>query len=275
MDKKNRAEDYETISFNSHDDFTFEPENLKDAKKVTITCKNNNQNPLQLLIRADNELTVGALNIFYPKPKTIDLEWCFIEIQGRQKDKNDLARKINYSKIKDYLKKGLNPALIDVTITNNEAALVDISTDTEKLTERGYLKKHSTIGNYIERSKKSVILSFVSSNHNEDVNKLTVYFINQKCINTSDIKEDGTFKMAGGVSPTGTGIAYLVLDDDGNIKSENIIHEVMHALGLNHTFSSTHKFKDTKTDNYMDYENTKKYTYKWQWEKLQGYSKLK
>ena len=273
--KKNRAEDYETISFNSHDDFTFEPENLKDAKKVTITCKNNNQNPLQLLIRADNELTVGALNIFYPKPKTIDLEWCFIEIQGRQKDKNDLARKINYSKIKDYLKKGLNPALIDVTITNNEAALVDISTDTEKLTERGYLKKHSTIGNYIERSKKSVILSFVSSNHNEDVNKLTVYFINQKCINTSDIKEDGTFKMAGGVSPTGTGIAYLVLDDDGNIKSENIIHEVMHALGLNHTFSSTHKFKDTKTDNYMDYENTKKYTYKWQWKKLQEYSKLK
>ncbi|MBU2949426.1 metallopeptidase [Tamlana agarivorans] len=48
----------------------------------------------------------------------------------------------------------------------------------------------------------------------------------------------------------------------------------MHALGLNHSFSDTHRFKDTKTDNYMDYENNKKHTYKWQWKKLHEYSKL-
>ena len=67
----------------------------------------------------------------------------------------------------------------------------------------------------------------------------------------------------------------MVLDPESSINSENIIHEIMHAFGLKHTFESNHKFKDTKTDNYMDYENTKKHTYKWQWEKLQEYSKLK
>ena len=66
-----------------------------------------------------------------------------------------------------------------------------------------------------------------------------------------------------------------MLDLDGKIKSENIIHEVMHSLGLEHTFETEHKFKDGRTDNYMDYDNTKKHTYKWQWEKLHEYSKLK
>ncbi|PKH53015.1 metallopeptidase [Tenacibaculum sp. Bg11-29] len=49
----------------------------------------------------------------------------------------------------------------------------------------------------------------------------------------------------------------------------------MHALGLKHTFESKHKFKNTKTDNYMDYHNNKKHTYKWQWKNLHKYSKLK
>lgn len=272
--KKSRADDYETISFNSHDDFSFEPENLKGAKKVKITCKNTNENPAYLLLKADNELTVGALNIFYPKPKTIDLEWCFVEIN--KNDKKSLEDEIKKEKLESYLKKGLNPALIDVTITNSEATIVDISADTKKLTDRGYLKKHSTIGNYIERSKKNIILSFVSNKHKEDTNKLTIYFINQKCINEKDITEDGEFKLAGGISPTGTGIAYLVLDNQGNIKSENIIHETMHALGLHHSFKGgIHQFKDNKTDNYMDYQNNKKHTYKWQWKKLQEYAKLK
>lgn len=47
-------------------------------------------------------------------------------------------------------------------------------------------------------------------------------------------------------------------------------HEVMHALGLEHTFVSIaqHTFNDTKTDNYMDYNNTAKHTFLWQWRLL-------
>ena len=36
--KKGKADDYETISFEPHADFTFEPKNLKDAEKVKIIC---------------------------------------------------------------------------------------------------------------------------------------------------------------------------------------------------------------------------------------------
>ena len=48
-----------------------------------------------------------------------------------------------------------------------------------------------------------------------------------------------------------------------------IPHELMHALGLEHTFDSksTYTFKEGATQNYMDYNNTKETTSKWQWDR--------
>ncbi len=281
--KKSAAEDYTTVAFEKHPDFTYEPENLIGAKTVKIKCTENNPNPAQLLIKADDELIVGAINVFYPKPKSIELDWCFVEIQGKNKkgnliDNSVLKYKIDKSKIEKYLKKGLNPALIDVAVSNNEAIIVDISKYTKKLEKEKHLRRYpdNIIGRYIERNRAGVVFSYFSEEHNADANKITVYFINQKCIRTKDIQDDGTYKSYGGLSPTGEGIAYLVLDPDGNIKSENIIHETLHALGLKHTFEGvTHNFKKRKTDNYMDHENSKERTYKWQWDKLHKYKKLK
>lgn len=51
-------------------------------------------------------------------------------------------------------------------------------------------------------------------------------------------------------------------------------HELMHALGLEHTFeekdhpNKEHIFSKGSTQNYMDYNNTKKTTFKWQWDIL-------
>ncbi|RLK02502.1 type VI secretion system tube protein TssD [Tenacibaculum discolor] len=286
-DTKKKAKQYESIAFEEHPDFSFEPKNLKGVKEVKVTCKNNNVTPAQILIKADDKLTVGALNIYYPKPKTIDLEWYFVEIQGNDTDKGALENKVDKQKLEDSLKKGLNPALIDVTITNNSPKVLDFTEYSQKLKKHGFLKTHfdNKIGNYIERSRKHVVLHYINETHsNRDINKITVYFINQKCVNEKDIKSDGTYDTSGGISPTNEGIAYLVLDPDGKIATENIIHEVMHALGLRHTFNegkvdktkrAKHQFKDNKTDNYMDYKNDKRHTYKWQWKKLHQYSKLK
>ncbi|WP_314199850.1 peptidase [Capnocytophaga sputigena] len=62
-----------------------------------------------------------------------------------------------------------------------------------------------------------------------------------------------------------------------------IPHELMHALGLAHTFDEEgryhrnrkHIFEKAKTDNYMDYDNTKKSTFKWQWDILRKSPYLK
>ena len=47
-----------------------------------------------------------------------------------------------------------------------------------------------------------------------------------------------------------------------------IPHEIMHVLDLEHTFDSKETYLFTKgaTKNYMDYDNSKEYTFKWQWE---------
>ena len=51
-----------------------------------------------------------------------------------------------------------------------------------------------------------------------------------------------------------------------------IPHELMYALGLEHTFeekehpNKEHIFRKESTENYMDYDNTKKTTFKWQWD---------
>ena len=52
--------------------------------------------------------------------------------------------------------------------------------------------------------------------------------------------------------------------------SKDIPHEVMHALDLEHTFETAaqHAFNKSKTDNYMDYDNTAKHTFVWQWRLL-------
>ncbi|KGN74495.1 hypothetical protein HQ47_04365 [Porphyromonas macacae] len=68
----------------------------------------------------------------------------------------------------------------------------------------------------------------------------------------------------------------MFLGNKGQIDpATEIPHEVMHALGVGHTFlnqrkerqsSQKHLFNKTKTDNYMDYNNSKNTTWKWQWE---------
>ena len=48
-----------------------------------------------------------------------------------------------------------------------------------------------------------------------------------------------------------------------------IPHEIMHALGLKHTFEKgKYLFEQKSTKNYMDYDNKKESTFFWQWQLL-------
>ncbi len=131
--KIKKEEEYQSIVFEEHPDFTIIPidkkgtkVDLKKAKKIKITCNNTNQKTVQIKIIAD-EKEAGAINFWYPKPKTIDLKWYFIELTGNDKDNDDLKHKIDRSKLEALLKKGLNPALIDVNILNKNAEIIDMT----------------------------------------------------------------------------------------------------------------------------------------------------
>ncbi|KGN69781.1 hypothetical protein HR09_03625 [Porphyromonas gulae] len=65
----------------------------------------------------------------------------------------------------------------------------------------------------------------------------------------------------------------MFLGNKGHIDpATEIPHEVMHVLGASHTFqddrnkNQKHFFNKTETNNYMDYNNNKITTWKWQWD---------
>ncbi len=284
LDKSLRhEEEYKEVKFEEHPDFTFEPIDRKDkstplieAKKVRITCHNHNAATAQIKVLADGK-NAGAINFWYPHPKSIKLEWCFVEITGEDEDFNDLRSFISYNKIMDVLKKGFNASLIDITPINKIAKTVNLSEKKTYLKEENIIKEFGR-DSYIENKYKKVFISEVEKKIDINKNIITLLLVNRKCLITGARGENGdSFKAVAGFSYTGTGVAYGILDPSGRLISSNIIHELMHSLGLTHTFSdrAKYKMKPKKTKNYMDYNTIKKTTFKYQWEQLYNYSKLK
>ncbi|WP_309609540.1 type VI secretion system tube protein TssD [Flavobacterium sp.] len=254
---------YNEIKFEASPDFTFEPANLKDVSEVQITC-NNSGSQAQIKVEGDGQL-VGAINVFYPEVKTVNLDWRYVEITGNEEDKNDLVRKINKIKLIELLKKAFNPMLIDFTIENDKPKLADLSK--ENLT--GVIYK---IGQteYILKGRKGSFVAFVEKASVPSATNLTLYLANRACMDKANAEvEEGNIEVVAGFSEINSGVAYGISANlEGKMLPEAIAHEIMHALGLEHTFveQNSHIFDGKSTDNYMDYSDTKTYTWKWQWE---------
>ncbi len=283
-DTFHRKDEYQNVAFEDHIDFSFrymkgsrEVTDILEANEVHITCKANNESPNGTLIKVKADgVDAGAINIWHPAPKAINLQWYFVEISGNEKDQDALDDKLELGNLSRLLEKGLNPALIDINITNNTANIVDITAENPRLKREGILKS-STNHKYIESNRKEDFVATVRNKHVAQNNIITLYLVNRSCLVTGDMGEDGgQFNVVAGFSPTGTGIAYGILDDKKSLQDTAVMHEIMHAMGLRHTFSSLaiHTFKDKKTKNYMDYNRTKKYTWKWQWARLHTYQHL-
>ncbi len=273
--------EFESIAFEAHPDFDITPKSLIDADEIQIYCKNTNTETAQLKVKVKvkdivKERYAGGINVFYPKPKTIDLEWFFVEITGNKKDYKKLDEKFDKTKLEALLKKGLNPALLDVNIKNATASIGNLTKHKELFDKSGIIKKYKKY-HYIENKKKRIFTSILQKELQPDSSIISLYLVNRSCLTTGALGEDGgTFDVVAGFSPTGTGIAYGILDEEGNLIKTAVMHEIMHALGLRHTFESTiHKFKKLKTKNYMDYKGQKTFTWKWQWKKLHEYKQLK
>jgi hypothetical protein len=255
---------FENIKFNATNDFTFEPANLKDANEIQITCNNNNPTPTQIKVEGDGEV-VGAINFFYPEPKTVKLDWRFVEITGNGKDDKILKSKITADKLKKLFEKAFKPMLIDISLDNTLAKIADLTSQKELLEKSGILVNGST--NYIQSERKSVFVSLLEQSSTPSSICITLYLVNRNCMDTENATtEEGVVGYVAGFSRPNSGIAYGIMMQN-NMLPEAIAHEIMHALGLQHTFKDgKHTFKAKSTKNYMDYSASKDNTYKWQWE---------
>ncbi len=292
-----KARAYEKIEFEQHDDFIIEPLNLKKedgdvVDTVTITCKTNNNKPAVLKIKADGEL-VGAINVFYPKPKTVKINWVIAKF-----NRNDIKKiKGNYNALilQQYLKKAFAPALIDIIINNAAPYEVNIpdleenkdaQTSVQKKTDKkikhiiAEMREHMDGATKIKSTKFDktqflIKLYQITQINNNITNMDTIILIltNLKCTYTDDA---GAPHSTNGITLTDNGISAMIFGNKQTSPSIEIPHELMHALGLQHTFNKEgeaagefkHLLYKGTTDNYMDYTDNSKKTYKWQWDKL-------
>jgi hypothetical protein len=254
---------FNEIKFDSNSDFTFEPANLKDASEVHITC-NNSGSQKQIKVEGDGEI-VGAINFFYPEVKTVSLDWRLVEITGKGKDKNSINSKIDIIKLNTLLKKAFNPMLIDFNIENENPKTADLS-------KESFIGMIYKVGEteYILKSRKSSFVASIEKVSIPSATSLTLYLVNRLCMDKGNAEvEDGSYEVVAGFSQVNSGVAYGILADrEGKILPEAVAHEIMHALGLEHTFAQQngHAFEPKRTKNYMDYSSDKIYTWKWQWE---------
>jgi hypothetical protein len=273
---------FNEIKFNAHSDFTFEPANLKDAKEVHITC-NNTGSQTQIKVEGDGEV-VGAVNFFYPEPKEVNVRW--VVVNFNRGDKEKIKGIINPDKtLIKYFKTAFNPALIDIKIINKSAEILDVTLPTTNKAEQVFIDRIKT---NLEVGKKDCVkqdeqsrINFIRDlnalhrkrQNSEQISDIYLYLTN---IKSNSQKESPTnsdetiISSNNGATIGNTSLMFLGNDSQFMKTPVEIPHEVMHALGLQHTFKAgeKHIFEPKSTKNYMDYDNEKINTFFWQWQLL-------
>ncbi len=280
--------------------FEISPEELQDAKEVHIKCTRNLTEPTKLEVYGDGKLA-GAINVWQNQRKTLKLRWVIVEVQGSRSDYDDIESKINKQKLEDYFKKAFNPAMIDVELVNETPEVLDIADLENKQTKEN--NRNEQLSGYPKRIKECFVegtkdeikydntakSNFLTSVHQvynlqkmEKVKEaapfeVILYLTNLKCGIITPEKSS----YNNGITPRGdSGVSMMLLKNSEVYPETEIPHEIMHACGVPHSFDERdmegkpknqekdHIFKQGRTDNYMDYSNSKQTTWKWQWEKL-------
>jgi hypothetical protein len=285
QDLKKNYSQFTNITIEPHAHFKVHPANLKNAKEVHIQCIQHHADPVQLQLKGDGEL-VGAINIFYPPVKNIKLEWRFVEFnryKSKFKDLADLRLKINIATLYNLIQKAFTPLNINITLVNNDAIIADATALKKDFFREKILLEgvhNGTNDNvtdpkkyiYINKTKETLFIQRIQALSPPAATALTLYAVNMPCLTkaAADKREaGGRYEAVGGFSNIGTGIAYIALDEANEIKEENMIHELYHALWLEHIFENgmlPYYFKVGSTQNYMDYNNTKTSLFAEQWQ---------
>lgn len=287
---------YEKIEL-ADSNFTFEPNLItQETKQIKITCQAELSSNTLVEVQADGKVA-GAIHFCSNKPKKVKLKWVVVGLNG---DGEAISNIINDESILNaYFKKAFTPSIIDIVIENKDTDELDIPYKQyqkyieakEKVKDRNTTPPDPTftVDPHIEAFVKTTMECFDSADTLKYDNKAKLRFIqklytlyvskrqttpntlylfltNLKC----GFEKDGNESFNNGVSIDK--ISLMFLGNSKKTPDTEIPHEVMHLLGLGHPFAEDgkappkHEYIAKSTKNYMDYNNTKLTTWKWQWE---------
>ncbi|WP_259343376.1 hypothetical protein [Capnocytophaga canis] len=289
----------------SHSDFTFSPdkitpETFAKSKKVPIqiTCKTTFAQDQVVELKTENGEMVGAIAFMENKVKELKhpVRWVVVDFNNDDYRRiiDDVKNNLQYS-----LDRAFNPALISANVT-----------PPIQLSIPYYDKMKALDTNFINGITDKILRYFIEQVKNRDCfeandavrykneNKVALLAnlltLQKRGVYTPDTiflfttylkcrkeKEDGMIDNNNGFNIQ-EGIIMFLKNEDKN-PAVDIPHEIMHALGLPHTFKENsqkdskkkHIFNQRSTKNYMDYQNPKKHTQKWQWELMRKSNFLK
>lgn len=266
----------------------------KGGQEIEIECIDDFEENLDIRILADNELA-GRLLLVPNKVRKLKVTWCIVELSGPHKrtgnniDKNKLESKLTKQQIERFVKYlGLSQALIDVEVTDSYKYLELFSKTKPYDNSSNYSwKDFTTVKNFTYNGEEGVINTALlmqtlkneyEANWRDDDNNIVIFLINMKSPKTDKNLEEKKIEQRPGENTLGSAFAlgskYLVLYDGFINNTKVVVHEILHCLGLLHTFDvkGKHVFKAKETDNFMDYVpsgsigDRRKSLWKWQWE---------
>ena len=284
--------------------FTFEPATITpETRQVKITCNDTiTEKEYKVEVLADGKVAGGLMFVENSiKKLKFPVNWYNVVVNKDDKDK--LKKLLEKQKIEAYCKKAFTPALIEVEI-NEITTEIDISNvistfvnKAENKVQNSYLfgsllcyavprtpYQISLFTTFLKREKEAGDL--INYNNGVTLHSTVIQKEDRNALNNF-IDESVARSLS--KSPNNIDHSYpqdeefcmMFLANDKLQTEGEIPHELMHALGLEHTFeekehpNKEYIFREGSTQNYMDYNNTKKTTFKWQWDILRSSKYLK